>query len=145
MAQSNPRSSTGTHWRNCIVRNRLTAYSALVYSTALLWGSIRELHRPFPAVHLSFREHWASGYGTILLVYLFWRVRCARERLWLGIALLYDAIFAARVLIPTLVAPAMGIIKILVLLLWAVATIVSISFAVSATMKDFTDSNGGTH
>jgi len=132
MTKTDPYSHGDTHRPNCIVRNRLTAYSALVYSMGSLWAAVGELHTPYPIIRLSFREHWVLGYGTIILLCFFWRVRCARERLWLGIALSYDAIFAARMLIPNLVAAATGIIRAISLFLWIFATLLSLFFVVSA-------------
>ena len=131
MTKTDAPSSVDTHWRNCIVRNRLTAYSALAYSMALLWGACSQLHRPFPVVHVSFKEHWVLGYGTILMLFLFWRVRCTRERLWLGMALSYDAMRTVRMLNPGFLAPAAGVIGVLSVLLWVMATMLSLYFVVS--------------
>ena len=48
MTKTDPHSHGDTHRPNCIVRNRLTAYSALVYSMGSLWGAVGELHKPDP-------------------------------------------------------------------------------------------------
>jgi hypothetical protein len=70
--------------------------------------------------------------GTILVLYLFWRVNCARERLFLGMAFSYNAFALVRLYLPNLLTPATGVIRTLSLFWWIVATLVSLYFVASA-------------
>jgi hypothetical protein len=139
MTQTDIPSRPDTHWRN-----RRTAFIALVFSVGMLWATGRDLHKQFPIEHVTIVTHWALGYGTILMLYLFWRVRCMRERLWLGIALSYDAMLYLRLVVPNLIVPATGIVRALALALWVTATLLSLFFVVSAMRKVSADPNRGT-
>ena len=144
MSKSTAGLRTNRHWPTCIVRNRLTAYLAVIYSTGMVWASAHQLRKPFSGVHFSSLEQWVLVYGSALLLCFFIIVKCAYERLWLGMALLSDGIRVAPTLFPNILASATRSIRTSVLILWAAAELVSLFFAVSAHHAHVRSDRGGT-
>jgi hypothetical protein len=115
-----------------VIRNRTLALLALLFSVAILLAGFRELYRPF----LRTREPLFVSAGMVYMIGLMAlsavRVKCSHERLWLGIALTGSIVLLIKGWFPDFVAPAITTVRLVLVLLWLGATLVSVRFVMSA-------------
>jgi hypothetical protein len=120
------------HRQFCVIRNKRLALLALLTSVAMLMASFRELYRPIMRVRMPVSVILVLVYMIGVMALSIVRVRCSHERLWLGIAVTGVTVLFVRGWFPVLVAHEIKVIRILDLLLWSGATLVSIWFVRSA-------------
>lgn len=71
-------------------------------------------------------------YATAVMSFLMLRIKCRRERLWLGIAVGGCALQIVKGQFPELIGPEIELLRMGLALVWLAATVVSIYFTISA-------------
>jgi hypothetical protein len=130
---------SGDHERLCANRNLPMALIVVVFCGMELVLSWRSLGRSSPVEHdkLFFL---GPVIGIAVLAMLFAEFKCIRERLVLALAMIRFATGLVSNLAPGLVNPTSKLLKGSYLLLWIIATVISISMLVSsAKLKDHAD------
>jgi hypothetical protein len=123
---------TERHSQTCIMRHRLRAVSALLFSIAMSVACWRELGRAFPRPPDDLLVTAGIPAFMAVAVYFFVAIKCVWERLWFGPVAMYLVISASEAFEPRLVSPVIGSLRIASLALWAWATVIGVTFVWSA-------------
>lgn len=120
------------HRASCVMRYRLRAASAMIFSFVLSWVSLREMGRPFPGPSNPLNVVVGQVVLAMALVYLFIAFKCAWERLWLGPVVAAIVIDLVEMFGPRLVSQGIGPLRTASLALWLWSFLVSAIFVASA-------------
>jgi len=120
------------HRASCVMRYRLRAACAMVFSLSLSWASWREIGRPFPGPPDPLNVVVGQVVFAAALVYLFIAFKCAWERLWLGPVAAAIAIGVVEMFGPGLVSHVIDLLRVVSLVFWLWSLVVSAIFVVSA-------------
>lgn len=128
-------SKSEAHSQSCITHSKRKALLALLFSAPVLLVTWRDLHKPFPVLQNPEAARLGTAYVVGLILYLFLRIKCKHERLWLGPALAGGLVGLLTEFFPGVGGPIATGVNVISLLLWLAATVVSIGF-VRATFRD---------
>lgn len=120
------------HFRFCAVRNRRESLYFLFACLLLTLFGWRNLDKPYPGDQSLFILLFGHLIALALLAQLMVILKCFRERLVLGLIMSASAISLVRGLLPSIAAPSTRLIRETSFLLWALASLVSLTMFLSA-------------
>jgi len=120
------------HSALCVMRYRLRAAYAMLFSAIISLVSWHQMGRPFPGPPDPLNVVVGQVVFMTVLVYLFVAFKCTWERLWLGPVAAALAIDLVEMFGPGLVSQDIGPLRIASLVLWLWSFLVSAIFVASA-------------
>lgn len=116
----------------CVMRYRLRAANAMLFSAILSLVSWHQMSRPFPGPPDPLNVVVGQVVFMTVLVYLFIAFKCVWERLWLGPVAAAIAIDVVEMFGPGLVSQVIGLLRVVSLALWLWSFLISAIFVASA-------------
>jgi len=132
MITRNYLSQSDAHLQHCVARNKKNAALVLVVSEVMLvvtWGL---LNTTLPTVKASLLDHLGTICVVGVMTYFLVSISCRYERIWFALAITAGIVALAKGLFPGIAAPVVTLIQGVSLLLWFLATLVSLGFVWSA-------------
>lgn len=126
-----------------MIHSKRKAILALLFSSVMTLVCWKGLLGPFSVPQNPEAARLETAYVVGLMLYLFLRIRCPRERLWLGLALSDGGVALLREFVPSSLAPATPEIKAFSFLVWLAATVVSLYFIRGAFRRERLAGTGG--